>query len=231
MASIALRAVLLIGSNSFFLLPSIKAYRREMLYEGTIFLLMSLISALYHIADTIPNTHVIFDYYVLQFNDFYFAFNLIPVATLMIMFSTDKDETHINRIRNFKIKSVMWVILNLLAETLVRQGVDIYQMVLSLGGLSFLAGVISIVFWRESITIDIPDFVAMWIFLIAGILCFFLCGSCNEYWVWHSLWHMFVAIGMYFGIETGNKAWNIINFLTCGKFCKIPSEIQHQQVP
>ena len=92
MDRIAIQALFLIGSNIAFLLPSYKAYTREMLFEGTVFFIMALISALYHIVDTIPNVHIIFDYETFQFDDFYLAFNLFPIATLMIMFNTQKDE-------------------------------------------------------------------------------------------------------------------------------------------
>lgn len=221
MVSIALQAVFLVGSNIFFLLPSLKAYGREMLFEGTVFLVMGIVSAIYHIVDTIPNVNIIFSYSTLQFDDFYLAFNLIPVATLMIMFSTDKDEPHESRVRNFKIKSVLWMILGVVSVTLVKQNVNIYQMVFALGGLCLIVGAISFIFWRNSIYLDIADFIAMWIFIISGAFCFFF--DEDDYWILHSCWHVCAAIGMFFGVESesGHKAWNIINFLTCKRFCNV----------
>jgi len=175
MVPIYIQAVFLIGSNAIFLLPSIKAYGRHMLVEATIFLVMGLISAVYHASHTL-DVDIIFSYKIWQFDDFYLAFNLIPVAVLMVMFSTDKDIPDAVRVRNFKIKSVAWFILGVIAVTLVRQGVSTGIMVLILGGLSALAGIISIIFWRDTIHLDVIDFIMMWVFIIPGCLCFFLCG-------------------------------------------------------
>jgi hypothetical protein len=225
MISIATKTVFLVGSNAAFLLPAIRAYKRGMFVEGTMYLTMGLVSAIYHICDTIPNIKkIIFDYRTWQFDDFYLSFNLIPVAALMIMFSTDKSQPEEVRIRNLNIKSVAWFITGVISVTLVKQGLNTPSMVFILGCVAAVIGAISMIFWRSSINLDVIDFVAMWVFIICGALCFFFCGNCSNYWIWHSNWHICAAIGIFFGIETENTTWNIIKCLTCGKYCnKIPS--------
>lgn len=219
MVPVSLQAVFLVGSNVAFLLPSYKSFKRGMLFEGTVFLMMALISAMYHVSDTF-GVNVIFDFSTLQFDDFYLAFNIIPVTTLMIMFSTDKSEPDEVITRNFRIKSISWFVLSLVTVTLVRQEVSTGVMVLVLGGLSACAGVVSIIFWRGSIHIETVDFIMMWIFIAIGTVCFFLDELySNDYYILHSIWHVMAGIGIFFGVEAENKTWNIIRFVTCGKYC------------
>jgi Protein of unknown function (DUF3522) len=225
MVSIILQAIFLIGSNLIFLLPSIKAFGRRMFVEGTIFFFMGLVSGIYHTSDVF-NVHIIFDYSTLQFDDFYLAFNLIPVGALMVIFSTDKDMPAEDRDRNFKIKSVAWFILSLVTVTLVKQNTGVGVMVLVLGCLSLSFGVVSFVFWRNSIYsihLDVIDFVMMWIFITIGTICFFVDEIyTSDYWILHSIWHVCAGIGIFFGVETENKTWNIIRCITCGKYCRDP---------
>jgi len=219
MVSTGVKATFLVGSNAAFLLPAITAFRRGMLLEGTIYLMMGVVSSIYHIVDTIPGTKIIFDYHTWQNDDFYLAFYLIPVATMMLMFSTGYDESEAVWKRNMKIKPVVLFLLGLVAITLVMEGVKTQTMVLMLSILSLVVSVISITFWRESIRIDVIDFIFMWIFITLGALCFFFCGGCANYWIWHSIWHICAAIGIFFAVETENTTWNIIKFITCGKYC------------
>lgn len=224
MVSVGVKATFLVGSNAIFLLPAIRAYRRGMLVEGTVFLTMGLVSALYHVCDTIPEVKkIIFDYKTWQFTDFYLSFNLIPVAALMIMFSTDKDEAKQVRICNLNIKSVAWFLLGVASVMLVKQDVSTPLTVLVLGVLCGILGAIKFIFWKN-MYLDVIDFIAMWVFIILGALCFFFCGSCVNYWIWHSIWHICAGIGIFFGVEAENTTWNLIKCLTCGKYCSIPKE-------
>lgn len=220
MVSTGIKATFLVGSNAAFLLPAITAFRHGMLLEGTIYLTMGVISSIYHIVDTIPGTKIIFDYHTWQNDDFYLAFNLIPVATMMLMFSTGYDESDIVWKRNMKIKPMILFLLGLIAVTLVMEGASTPIMVFILSILSLCVSTVAFIFWRSSIHVDFVDFVFMWVFIILGALCFFFCGSCSNYWIWHSIWHICAAIGIFFAVETENTTWNIINFITCGRFCK-----------
>lgn len=210
MTALGVKAMFLIGSNAIFLLPALHAICRRMMVEGTVFLTMGLVSALYHICDTFPDIkHLIFDYRTWQFADFYLSFNLIPIAALMIMFSTDRNEYEDIRIRNLNIKSVAWFLLGVIAAMLVRQDLETPLMVLILGGLCLIIGIVKFIFWRDML-IDWADFIVMWLFIGAGALCFFFCGSCDNYWIWHSIWHICAGIGIFFGVEAKNTTWSLI---------------------
>ena len=229
MVPIAIVALFLIGSNVAFFLPSLKAYGRGMLVEGTIFLFMGIVSGLYHTSGVF-GVDIIFSYATWQFDDFYLAFNIIPVSLLMIMFSTDKSLSDADRVKNFKVKSVAWFVLGVVAVTLVKQDVSTGIMVFVLGGLSVLAGTISIIFWRNNIHIDVIDFIVMCIFVIIGTSCYFLDEIYeNDYWFLHSIWHVCCGIGIYFGVETENKTWNFIRWLTCGRYYYTEIEFHESQ--
>lgn len=231
MVSTGVKATFLVGSNAAFLLPAITAFRHGMLLEGTIYLMMGIVSSIYHIVDTIPGTKIIFDYHTWQNDDFYLAFYLIPVATMMLMFSTGYDESEAVWKRNMKIKPIVLFLLGLVAITFVMEGDSTPTMVLVLSILSLIISTIAIIFWRESIRIDFIDFAFMWGFIILGALCFFLCGGCSNYWIWHSIWHICAAIGIFFAVETENTTWNIINFITCGKYCRIENTSPPPSIP
>lgn len=217
--SVAVQAAFLVGSNLAFVWPAVIALRDRMYYEGVVFFLMGLVSGLYHVPDTIPDTHFLLDTRVWRYLDFFLAFALITRATLMVLFSTGFESTSEQVYRNLHVKMCSHVVLDTLALALVLQDVatELFVMILTVICLLFVVAV----YWydHQALDLDVKDLLVGWAFITLGAIMYFMCGSGGCYWWAHSFWHMAVAVGLALLVESRNHGWNLLNVLCCGRYC------------
>lgn len=232
--SIILRAIMLIGSNLLFLLPSIVAWRDTMFYEAAVYFGMFAISSLYHVVDVFANVHMGLSYGVWQKLDFYFAFCMISRTTFMVIFNTGTScATPEEKIRNLQIKQVANVFLDTVCLALVLQNVETPLFVLLLAVLCIVASVVAACMYPANIKLDFTDLILGWVFIACGVVFYVTCGSCAQYWFFHSVWHGLVSIGVFLQIESRNKAWTCLDCM--GRYVLAPCgcyvcKCSHRQV-
>lgn len=213
MPSTAVKAVFLIGSNAVFLWPAVVAFRDSMFYESLVFFMMCVVSSLYHVLDVGYKVNLGLKYSVYKKLDFFFAFSLISRTTLMVVFNTGSSSTADEKARNLQIKQLANLFLDTIALALVLEDVETLYFVgvLSVFCVVFIIG--ALVFYRETLSLDVSDLIVGWVFIGLGSMCFFLCGDCPQYWIAHSVWHACVAIGIFLMVESKNKAWSLLSYI------------------
>lgn len=205
------QAIFLMGSNIAFLLPSVLAYRRAMVYEGTVYLLMCIVSTFYHYVDT---GHQLLGYKTWQILDFYNAFMMISRTGLMVFYNTSDDESEDAFKRNTMIKQVCHVVVDNLGLLLVLENVSTAILVTILAGVVALMIVIAIVWFRDNLEhIDVWDLGFGTFLLFAGTMCYTLGGSGDQYWWVHSLWHILAALGVALMVEALNRQWSLLKWV------------------
>lgn len=217
MVSITTKLIFLVCSNIAFALPSYTALKCGMVDEGIIFMLMGIVSGIYHIGDTDSSIKVIFATSTWRLMDFAMSFSLISRTMLMIMFSTGYDQDSDVWRRNVYIKYIANNILYTVTTLLVIEDVKTEWMVFILTLVCLVIVSCAMIFWRNSIMLDCYDFIVGWVFITIGSFCYFF-GSDYQYWIVHSIWHVSAAIGIFFMVESKNTTWNVIRFITCGKY-------------
>ena len=213
------QALFLILSNVAFLLPSGLAYYHKMFYEGTIYLLMCVVSALYHVVDTGLATFL--HYRTWQMLDFYSAFMMITRTTMMVVYNTsDSEDDPVHFKRNMSIKQVVTVCLDMIGLLMILENIDTKIMVGVLSGLCFIMITIAVIFFRDVLRhIDLTDLVCGSLVIAIASIFFFVVPE-GHYWLVHSLWHIFVALGVALMVEALNKQWSLVLWFyhsTCGR--------------
>ena len=203
------KSLCLVGSNAAFILPSVVAFRDTMYYEALVFFTMFVVSSLYHVLDSGYHVNLGLKYSVYAKLDFYCAFSLISRTTLMVVFNTGTSATVTERSVNTQIKMVSNFFLDTIALALVLEDVETPIFVGILAGLCMCFVAAS--YYRTKLYLDLYDLVLGWVFIGIGCVCFFMCGDCVNYWIFHSVWHTLVAIGIFLMVESKNKAWNLID--------------------
>ena len=201
--------VLLVFSNLFFLLPAGLAYRKSLPYEGTVYLMMTIVSGWYHVEDTTDIRSPI-GYRTAQTLDFFMAFSMITRTALMVLFNASKTEPDLEiQRRNINIKLVAQTILDLLALALVLENVSTKFLVMLLAIAVLVVVLAAVVWWRDTFgEIDIPDLVAGAGLMALASLCYFLVPD-GAYWIVHSLWHILSAFGISLMVEAVDKQWSL----------------------
>jgi hypothetical protein len=151
--------------------------------------------------------------------DFFLAFSLIFQAVLATVFPTGSETSETKLLKYLHAKMCCSACFDIITLALVLQDVATPLFVLILAVICMLLIVIVYFVDKEALFLDIPDMCVSWAFVIVGAAFFFV-GGYTEYWVVHSLWHICIFVGLALLIEAHNHAWNIINCVTCGKFCK-----------
>ena len=213
----------LVVSNVAFLLPAVVAAKDKSYREAVIFVRMAFVSGIYHIVDSFDHVHILFDYNVWQMLDFYCAFTLIPTACAMIVFPTTTYTPGTKVYRNITIKGCILVAAETTALALVLEDIATSWLVLVMAicCLVFIIGMLFID--RTALQMDYLDFGTSWFFILGGASLYFSCGSGSCYPAAHSLWHISMAAGLALLVESQDRMWNILNAVTCGKYCKPPS--------
>ena len=228
MVSTAVEAVFLVGSNLAFLVPFIAALRAGLYPEAVAFMRMLVVSALYHVVDTISGVDLGLDYGVWQRLDFFNAFIMILLATFVVVLPTDQGQEPARRNRNHVIKSCVYYGAETIALALVLQDASTPFVVLALALVGLLMVIFVYVFDREALQMDFYDLVASQVLIMLGIVAYASCGSGGCYYALHSIWHILVSLGLFLVIESRDSEWNALNKLTCGMCCKPAQDLEPQ---
>jgi len=161
-----------------------------------------IFSSLYHICDA-SSKQCFTNYHVLQNGDFILSFHMITVIVLFI-----------SKIRSFIIKlSIYLYSICLLTFITLEYNKFEYQIVVPLSTIIIL--IIYIIYKRIKYgsdkfkkfinRYDIIDAVVCAFLVIIGCICKFYSDN-HIYWLYHSLWHICIMSGIYFGYEITNKS-------------------------
>lgn len=219
--------IFLMLSNLIFLMPSFFAYRRKLGYEGTVYLVMAIISTFYHYVDT---GYTLLHYGTWHILDFYNASMMISRTGLMVFYNTDQEQTPEGYKRNTMIKQICHVLIDNIGLLLVLENVSMGILVTVLSILVALIILVAVIWFRDNLEhIDVWDLSTGALFLIIGSG-FFMMGDQFEYWITHSLWHIFAGLGISLMVEALNRKWSLLKWAynSCcwrQKLRNIPSEI------
>ncbi|CAA0820756.1 transmembrane protein-related [Striga hermonthica] len=205
------QSIFLIASNAAAVLPAYWALRNKAFAEWVLFTSSGLSSALYHACDV--GTWCVLSFRVLQFLDFWLSF--MAVVSTFVYLST------ISEVSKRTIHTILAIVTALLAETGPTRSKNIGY-VLGLGAAGLLVGwLIEFGARNRSLSISgefhlnlhhrweitkgwVRDIIKTivkrfrWGFLIAGFAALAMAAvswtmeSTESYWIWHSLWHIFV---------------------------------------
>ncbi|XP_051126458.1 uncharacterized protein LOC127248165 isoform X2 [Andrographis paniculata] len=211
------QSIFLIASNAAALFPAYWALRNRAFPEWVLFTSSGLASAVYHACDV--GAGCLLTFRVLQFFDFWLSFMAV-VSTFVYL-------TSISDAWKRTIFIVVALLTALLAQTKPTQSRNIGY-VMGLGALGLLVGWLveffarnrtfpfsrefsfnflyrweSVKGWiRNTIKIIIRRF--RWGFIAAGVITLALASlgwrmeTTANYWIWHSLWHIFIYTSSFF---------------------------------
>jgi hypothetical protein len=213
------QTVFLVASNIAFLLPAFICCANRMFYEATMFVLMCIISSVYHVVDSmdiclIPPNHLCRKTF--SFLDFLYSFDMIFISTFLILNPTNSEVSRKVETVNLYIKSVMNCLMTCLALFLKLEGIDDEYIIGILSAICLISLIIAIVFLRKLVQIEKLDYENLIIgaIFIAGAYALFYFEQIN-YWSMHSLWHVAISLGETFIIEARTNKFKILYFLSC----------------
>ena len=170
----------------------------RMYAESLVYALMTIISGLYHYLDQTRTACLIHNHMclpTLHFLDFVYAYSMIAltVGIWLHPFTTSMSIEQIYR--NCLYRNVVTTVATVFVLFAIKDDLDMPKMIGILGGGLFLYGLVMIFIVRVDIRVMnwwyLPFALS---FYACGLACFFL--QERTYWVVHSFWHIFVAIGM-----------------------------------
>lgn len=223
--SLVVKTLLLSGSNLAFMAPAILAARVCLYYESVIFTLLTVISGIYHITDTVPSIdHIIFSRHAWQMLDFHFSFALITKIIVMILFNTNYEESDlVESYKKLIIKIMINVITDSLTVLLVIDGINTLTTILILLACCFICILIASIFIKPTIIFGIAEATCAIILQVIGICCYIICGSCEYYWIIHTIWHICIAFSMLFIMESKSCILNACYHTTKDSYLTYPS--------
>ncbi|KAL3622148.1 hypothetical protein CASFOL_033559 [Castilleja foliolosa] len=205
------QSIFLIASNAAAVLPAYWALRNKAFAEWVLFTSSGISSALYHVCDV--GTWCVLSFHALQFLDFWLSFMAV-VSTFVYLSNISEGSKR-------TIHTVLAIVTALLAETGATRSKNI-SYVLGLGAACLLVGWLiefcsrnrsfliptgfhmnlnhrwaSTKGWIQNIIKTIIKRFR-WGFIIAGFAALTMAAvswkleSTESYWIWHSLWHVFV---------------------------------------
>lgn len=200
----------LVGSNMMFLVPILYSIKTnyKMLFPEIISLTSAMIASfLYHMCNSLDKCTQICvgDPVLLQKLDFIFAFQLIAVA------STYSVEL------GFLIYKLLLLTItmvgNIVYVTTYKQYQDddvVYSFVMI--GATLCIAIIKIIYLYRTGKLpheikyhfNIRYGIAALISAAIGIYCFYTKTDSNSYWYFHSSWHMFIALALFFEFRMHN---------------------------
>ena len=222
MVSTSFESFCLIASNIFFILPAYLAIKNKLYYEGVLYGAMCIISSLYHVVDSqdtclIPSRQIMC-FATMSFLDFYYSFNIIFSTVFLVLNPAELSPTSAILACNRHIKNVANLLFSIIALALKLEGVDQNIMIIILSGMCLMYSIMSLIFMRAALLLrrlDYWDLVfGVLVTIIAGI--FFYIDEI-DYALFHSLWHILMAIALCFYLESRLFRWNIFWLLTCHK--------------
>jgi hypothetical protein len=209
-------------TNVFFLLPAIVAWKAQYWYEGTVYFMIAFISAMAHY--TMWGTCYMekrFCYRTFSNLDYIYSYAIIAVTTSMVLFDTSRYADASMIAWNRAVKQVVNTLLFMVVEFLVIDDVSMpYTITIVSGCCVVLLGAV-ILCRPQLLRIDMRDFVAGITLITLSLICKAVGETEGRYAVFHSLWHVFVAIGIALMVETRHYEWNVLSWMTCG-YLKTP---------
>ncbi|XP_044493880.1 uncharacterized protein LOC123217147 isoform X2 [Mangifera indica] len=211
------QSISLIASNAAALLPAYLALRRKAFAEWVLFTSSGISSGLYHACDV--GTWCALSYNVLQFMDFWLSFMAV-VSTFVYLTTFDEAFKR-------TIHTAVAILTALVAITKATRSSNII-LVLSIGTLVLLLGWVvelstkfrsfsfSIEFFRsllgrqQTVTQRLRDLIKtllrqfQWAFVLAGFAALAMAAiswnleSSENYWIWHSVWHVTIYTSSFF---------------------------------
>ena len=198
------RSILLSVSNLSLVPGIIRSFIYKKYYEAGILILTMIFSAFYHLCDYAPEVTPVWSecpvvsFEDWQFFDFTYSYYLIPIVILFL--------------GNFpsSIEHIFYVLFLAVIMFCIKAQVDGVVLIISLFGSSIL-----MVGLRYAIAVEIPDF-DWWDFGFAlgfsalGIT-FKIIGDKipEDYWLFHTLWHIFIQLSVFFYFETLGHQWSV----------------------
>jgi len=202
------QTVFLIASNVFFFVPSMLSFKRKLVFEGTIYSIIPIVSSIYHYVDsqkkcivyTASHNYLCFSP-TMSFLDFYYAYTIIYVTSLLWIHTS-----HNTRYGNFHLimKSISNCSGNMIILFLILENFACRTCIFIVGGMCLVHLILAIaIFGLQVWKCHWFNFLLAVMFLITGIICFILSPKC--YWIVHSIWHITIAIAIAFIIESHGK--------------------------
>lgn len=202
----AVRAVLLAVTSTAFFAPAYAALCKRLYPEACRYATLAVVSAFYHVADTIDGVNLGFTYAVWNKLDHYLAFTVIACTTLVLIDSVSNTDP-VSKLG--RVKPCVQFGFDILAVVFVMEGVHTVPTVVVISVLCvavFCASVLRNPQRPERTTLVCSGVAVLC--TTAGALCFFLCDTGNCYYLVHSLWHLLAAAAAWFvviGAKSSHK--------------------------
>ncbi|KAK4418605.1 hypothetical protein Salat_2273300 [Sesamum alatum] len=185
------QSIFLIASNAAAVLPAFWSLRNKAFAEWVLFMSSGTASALYHACDV--GTWCIMTFHVLQFLDFWLSFMAV-VSTFVYLSSVSEASKR-------TIHTIVAILTAIMAENDPTRPRNI-AFVIGLGALGLLVGWLleffsharSFSFSRE-LHLNLLNRRARYMAMAAIS---WALESTETYWIWHSLWHIFIYTSSFF---------------------------------
>ena len=198
---------LLVVSNVAFFLPAYLAYRRGYVYEGSIYVLMAIVSAFYHAVRVGYLVNFVMPVEMWHRLDYYNSFMMISRTALMVIYTEN----------NPNVKPTFNLLIDTIGLIMVLAEIDTEIIVPVIFGIVVIFIIVDLVFFHDTLNhVDIADMTAGFGLLLCASLCYFLPIPTGYYFLVHSIWHVLAALGIGLMIEATDSSWTLVAWLYYG---------------
>jgi len=229
MGLVAIHIACLVFTNLFFALPAATCFKKGLWYEASIYLAITIVSGVYHFVDRgsvqLPKWDYSFSwmghdyarfetFYIL---DHYLSHVIIITTVFLLIHSTGPEVPDHRKNINRAIKTVTSTLLGLLILGFVIEKVNTEFLALYIVVFCILYMLGALFIFKVDLEISAFDFGLGMLFLAIAVSMFVIGGFYPfHYWIFHSFWHVFMAISLALFAESKKDTLDIPKYLTCG---------------
>ena len=207
MGDIYIEGIFLVLTNLAFGLPAYAAYSKELWHEGSIYLSIIFVSGWNHFAGCFGvclikwGTHCYGGHTTMSFLDLYVSCQILFVTLLMLSYPLKEGRGNgkqLNHTSKFYATTICAIVSLLLMLDKAPKGITFGGPALYAGGQLILVGFV----YKYDLSIDLHNFKwgAIWLGATVVMLTFGEWFKSTN-WFWHSLWHVFVSLSLWYFIE------------------------------